>query len=104
MKKLHYIRKNMNIEEIKNIIKNVSAGNKGLTMGHPINEDVNYHLQQLLLKWEFDKELFDAVLTTLEEKVHTIKKYEKGEYKNTIFDHMTVEKWLSPAREVKYKE
>lgn len=53
----------MTIEEIKDIIKYVPTGYKGLAMGHPINEDVNYHLQQLLLKWEFDAELFNEVLT-----------------------------------------
>ncbi len=90
----------MTIEEIKDIIKDVPTGYKGLAMGHPINEDVNYHLQQLLLKWEFDSELFDEVLTFLERKIETIKEYQKGEYKGTIFEHMTVEKWLSPAREV----
>ena len=72
-------------------------------MGHPINEDVNYHLQQLLLKWEFDTELLDEVLTALERKVETIREYQRGEYKNTIFEHMTLEKWLSPARKVDIK-
>ena len=72
-------------------------------MGHPINEDVNYHLQQLLLKWEFDTELFNEVLTTLERKVKTIRKYQRGEYKDTIFEHMTLEKWLSPAKKVDIK-
>ena len=37
----------MTIEEIKDIIKDVPVGSKGLAMGHPILEDVNYHLQQL---------------------------------------------------------
>ena len=90
----------MTIEEIKEVIKDIPEGNKGLAMGHPILEDVNYHLQQLLLKWEFDSELFDEVLTTLERKVQTIREYQQGEYKGTRFDHMTIEKWLSPARKV----
>lgn len=90
----------MTIEEIKEVTKDVPKGSKGLAMGHPINEDVNYHLQQLLLKWEFDSELFSEVLTTLERKVKTIREYQKGEYKDTMFEHMTMEKWLSPARKV----
>lgn len=90
----------MTIEEIKEVIKNIPEGSKGLAMGHPINEDVNYHLQQLLLKWEFNSELFDEVLTTLERKIHTIREYQKGEYKDTRFEHMNAEKWLSPARKV----
>lgn len=88
----------MTIEEIKDIIKDIPVGYKGIAMGHPINEDVNYHLQQLLLKWEFDAELFDEVLTFLERKVETIREYQRGKYKNTIFEHMDAEKWLSPAR------
>lgn len=90
----------MTIEEIKDIVKDIPEGSKGLAMGHPINEDVNYHLQQLLLKWEFDSKLFSEVLTTLERKVKIIREYQRGEYKDTIFEHMTLEKWLSPAREV----
>lgn len=90
----------MTIEEIKEVIKDIPEGSKGLAMGHPILEDVNYHLQQLLLKWEFDSELFDEVLTTLERKIQTIREYQRGEYKDTIFEHMNVEKWLSPAREI----
>lgn len=93
----------MTIEEIKDIVKDIPEGSKGLAMGHPINEDVNYHLQQLLLKWEFDTELLDEVLTALERKVETIREYQRGEYKNTIFEHMTLEKWLSPARKVDIK-
>lgn len=87
----------MTIEEI---IKDVPEGSKGLAMGHPILEDVNYHLQQLLLRWEFDSELFNEVLTTLERKIKTIQEYQRGEYKGTMFEHMTMEKWLSPARKV----
>ena len=45
----------MTIEEIKEVIKDVPEESKGLAMGHPILEDVNYHLQQLLLKWEFSE-------------------------------------------------
>lgn len=90
----------MTIEEIKEVIKDIPEGSKGLAMGHPILEDVNYHLQQLLLKWEFDSELFDEVLTTLERKVQTIREHQQGEYKGTRLDHMTIEKWLSPARKV----
>lgn len=90
----------MTIEEIKDIIKDIPTGSKGLAMGHPINEDVNYHLQQLLLKWEFDDELFNEVLTVLERKVQTVREYQRGEYKGTMFEHMTMEKWLSPARKV----
>ena len=62
----------MTIEDIKDIIKHIPEGSKGLAMGHPILEDVNYHLQQLLLKWEFDSELFDEILITLERKIQTI--------------------------------
>ena len=90
----------MTIEEIKEVIQDVPEESKGLAMGHPILEDVNYHLQQLLLKWEFDSELFNEVLTTLERKVQTIREYQRGEYKDTIFEYMTLEKWLSPARKV----
>lgn len=90
----------MTIEEIKDIVKDIPIGSKGLAMGHPINEDVNYHLQQLLLKWEFDAELFNEVLTVLERKVQTIREYQRGEYKDTVLEHMNVEKWLSPAREI----
>ena len=61
----------MTIKEIKDIIKDIPTGSKGLAMGHPINEDVNYHLQQLLLKWEFDSELFNEVLTTLAYIIHS---------------------------------
>lgn len=93
----------MTIEEIKDIVKDIPEGSKGLAMEHPINEDVNYHLQQLLLKWEFDTELLDEVLTALERKVETIREYQRGEYKNTIFEHMTLEKWLNPARKVDIK-
>ena len=90
----------MTIEEIKDIIKDIPTGSKALAMGHPINEDVNYHLQQLLLKWKFDDELFNEVLTVLERKVQTVREYQRGEYKGTMFEHMTMEKWLSPARKV----
>lgn len=91
----------MTIEEIKEVIKDIPEGYKGLAMGHPINEDVNYHLQQLLLKWEFDSELFNEVLTVLERKVQTLREYQRGGYKDSIFEHMNVEKWLNPAREIK---
>lgn len=90
----------MTIEDIKDIIKDIPEGSKGLAMGHPILEDVNYHLQQLLLKWEFDSELFDEILITLERKIQTIREYQRGEYKGTMFEYMTMEKWLSPARKV----
>lgn len=91
----------MTIEEIKEAIKDIPEGYKSLAMGHPINEDVNYHLQQLLLKWKFDSELFNEVLTALERKVQTLREYQKGRYKDSIFEHMNVEKWISPAREIK---
>ena len=90
----------MTIEEIKDIVKDIPEGSKGLAMGHPINEDVNYHLQQLLLKWEFDSKLFSEFLTTLERKVKTIREYQRGEYKGSVLEHMNLEKWLSHAREV----
>lgn len=90
----------MTIEEIKEVIKDIPEGSKGLAMGHPILEDVNYHLQQLLLKWEFDSELFSEVLITLERKIQTIREYQQDTYKDTRFEHMTLEKWLSPARKV----
>ena len=83
----------MTIEEIKDIVKDIPEGSKGLAMGHPINEDVNYHLQQLLLKWEFDTELLDEVLTALERKVETIREYclsKRGVTESFPFDDVSL--------------
>lgn len=90
----------MTIEEVKNIIKDIPEESKGLAMAHPIKDDVCYHLQQLLLKWEFDDELFDEVLNILEDRIKTIRKYQHGEYNDSMFEHMTLKKWLSPAWKV----
>lgn len=94
----------MTIEEIKNNIRDIPIGSKGLAMAHPIKDDVCYYLQQLLLKWEFDEELFDEVLNVLEDRIKTIRKYQHGEYKDTMFEHMTLEKWLSPAQKIREHE